>query len=108
MKNKDLKTIIKIYFLIEHTEFNRYCNHALHRLLLSNQLENKLCSWGCSACPMTPEGTGCYAKQVPSGQLSLSGGPIPSPSPNTRCIKFCLQMKCPQTIQTADCDVSVH
>lgn len=32
----------------------------------------------------------------------------PSPCSDNLCIKFCLPMKCPQTIQTADCDTTFH
>lgn len=57
---------------------------------------------------MWPEGTRWLCQPGAQWTALPEGGTISSPSPNTLCIKFCLQMKCPQTIQTADGDVTFH
>lgn len=76
MRNKELKSISKIYFLIEKSEYNRCWSQALHWPLLSNQPEDKgrPCYSGCSTWPACPEWPGQLGQAGPSGRLSLGLG----------------------------------
>ena len=76
MRNKELKSIIKIYFLIEKSEYNRCWNHTLHWPLLSDNPENEgsPCFRGCS---VWPEGLGWLGRAGASWTTLPEGGTHP-------------------------------
>lgn len=106
MRDKELKSIIKIYFLIEKVsivdvEIILCIDHCCQITLRMKGV----CALGGARCGQK-DWDGC-AGQVPRGPLSLRGD-APSPSPDSLCISFCLQMKRPQKLQTADSDPTFH
>lgn len=54
MKNKVIKTIIKIYSLIEKAEHNGCLNHTLHPLLCQINLRGKDSYWVLDICLVCP------------------------------------------------------
>lgn len=78
MKNKVIKTIIKIYFLIENAEHSGCLNHTLHPLLCQISLRGKDSNCVLDIHPVYPlehrELEGC-AQQVPRDR-----SPMPAPS----------------------------
>lgn len=99
MKNKVIKTIIKIYFLIEKAEHNGCLNHTLHPLLCQISLRGK--DSNCvldihSVYPLEHRELEACAQQVPRDSS-------PRPSPFYIQMSFVdtyLQTKYPWKVQT--------
>lgn len=82
MKNKVIKIIIKIYFLIEKAEHNRCLNHTLHPLLCQINLRVKDSNSVLDICSVYPLSTGNW-QAVPNtypGTALQDEGPAPSMS----------------------------
>lgn len=110
-EKKAIKSIIKMYFLIEKTGYRKYLNCVFHSLLLSNQPESKRSlitpRKDAQGAPQPLE-TRWLWWQVPNGQLSLNGAsPSPSLYPNTT--HHLLSSRETSTkVQTAGSDAAFH
>ena len=75
MRNKELKSISKIYFLIEKSIIDVEIMLCIdHCCQINLRTKGDRALGGCSMWPVCPEGPGWLGRAGPSGQLSLGLG----------------------------------